>query len=243
MQKSTTVTVSATPPPPPTGTFTEGMVTISFDDAWTTHYTQALPILNTAGLKGTFYILTEPVQGGWSDYMSPMQVKAIAQSGHDIQGHTVTHVDLTTVGSRRIDKELQDSKKYLESLVGGTITSLAYPYGSYNTTTISRAKLAGYTNARSADPTIALGFNTGLQSKFEINSFSPNTAVSVASIKTAIAQAKQNKQWFVLSYHQIENGSSDEYTTSVANFQEIVNYIKSSGIKVVTMREGAALLK
>ena len=223
--------------------FTEGMITFSFDDAWKSQYSNALPILQNAGIKGTYYILTEPVIGGWIEYMTQTQVKDISIKGQEIGGHTITHTDLTTLINTEIDKEIIDSKTYLQNLTGKTVNTLAYPYGSFNTTVKNRTTKAGYTNARSAGTTIEYGFNTATQNKFEIKSFSPNTAVSLSSIKTAIDQAKTNKQWFVFSFHQIENGTTGEYTTSVDDFKAIVDYVKNSGIKTVTMQEGASLLK
>ncbi len=223
--------------------FTEGMVTFSFDDAWTSQYTNVLPILQNAGIKGTYYILTQPITNGWSEYMTPAQVKDISTKGHEIGGHTVTHTDLTTLNNIKIDKEIIDSKIYLQNLTGKTVNSLAYPYGSFNTTVKNRTTKAGYTNARSAGTAIEYGFNSTTQNKYEIKSFSPTTAVSLNIIKTAIDQAKANKQWFVISFHRIENGTTGEYITSVDDFKAIVDYVKNSGIKTVTMQEGASLLK
>ena len=238
-----------TPPPPPSPTPTttpsgwnEGMVTLSFDDAWSSQHANALPVLTDAGLKGTFYVLTQPVQNGWSTYMTPAQVKDIAAKGHDIQGHTVTHRDLTTLSQASIDAEIKNSKAYIENLTGKTVTSLAYPYGSNSTKVVDRVKLAGYTNARTADPTIPYGFNTPATSRYVINSFSPTNTTTLIEVKAAIDKARAEKLWFVFSVHQVKlNGT--QYDITPAMFADIVAYIKSSGIKVVTMAEGAALLK
>lgn len=218
------------------------MISFSFDDAWTSQYTNALPILDAAGFKGTFYILTEPVQGGWDGYMTPAQVQTVAQHGHEMGGHTVTHADLTRLTNTKIDKEIKNSKTYIQNLTGKTVTSLAYPYGSYNTKVVNRTKLAGYTNGRTADPSTTLGFNPKGTPAYEINSFSPNGSVSLAQVKAAIDQAKATNQWFVFSFHEIGN-STDEYTTSISDFQAIVDYVKQSNITVVTVSEGAALNK
>jgi peptidoglycan/xylan/chitin deacetylase (PgdA/CDA1 family) len=44
----------------PTGnTFTNGMVSLTFDDGWISHYTEALPILNNSPIKAGFYIITQ----------------------------------------------------------------------------------------------------------------------------------------------------------------------------------------
>ena len=137
--------------------FTEGMITFSFDDAWKSQYSNALPILQNAGIKGTYYILTEPVIGGWIEYMTQTQVKDISIKGQEIGGHTITHTDLTTLINTEIDKEIIDSKTYLQNLTGKTVNTLAYPYGSFNTTVKNRTTKAGYTNARSAGTTIEYG--------------------------------------------------------------------------------------
>jgi glucose/arabinose dehydrogenase/peptidoglycan/xylan/chitin deacetylase (PgdA/CDA1 family) len=39
--------------------FTQGMISLTFDDGWLSHYANAVPILNAAGLKGGFYIITQ----------------------------------------------------------------------------------------------------------------------------------------------------------------------------------------
>lgn len=234
--------VTPPPPPPPQDSEWAGMVTISFDDAWRSQYTHALPILEAAGFRGTFYILTEGVQGGWDDYMTPAMVADLAARGHNVEGHTISHRDLAGLSNSAIDKEIKNSKSYIESLAGTVVSSLAYPYGSYSTKVINRTTLAGYTTGRSADPTTALGFNVKTTPHYELNSFSPTTGVSVAEMKAAVDKAQAEKLWFIFSFHEVEDGNADEYATTIARFQEVVDYITSSGIKVVTIKEGTSLL-
>ncbi len=229
-------------PPPPVDGFAEGMITFSFDDAWTSQYTNALTILQNNGIKGTYFITTDPVNNNWPEYMNSTQVKDIATKGHEIGGHTLTHADLTTLTTANIDKEIKNSKSYLQNLTGKTVTSLAYPYGSFNTVVKNRTKKAGYSNGRSASTAIAEGFNSATQNKFEINSFSPTNQTTVEEMKNAIDRAKSNKEWLVFSFHRIEN-SPGEYFTPIYDFRTVVNYAKTSGIKTVTMEEGTALLK
>ncbi len=231
-----------TTPPPPSDTFSEGMVTFSFDDAWTSQYTNALPILQNAGIKGTYYILTGAVRDAWAGYMTPAQVKDIALKGHEIGSHTIVHSDLTTLSTAVIDSELRNSKTYLQNLTGKTVNTLAYPYGSFNLTVKNRTIAAGYSSGRGAGTTIANGFNTKKQNVYEIKSFSPTNTVSLNSMKTAIDRAKANKEWLVFSFHRIEN-TNGEYITSIANFQALVNYVKNSGVRTVTMQEGVALMQ
>ena len=237
VSKQVTVTVTATPPPPTDG-FSEGMVSITFDDSWLSQYTNALPVLEDAGLKGTFYLTTEPIQRGWDDFMTPGQVQDIAQKGHEIAGHTVTHVDLTRIGRSRVNREIRNSKTYLQNLTGAVVTSFAYPYGSLNNTIKSLLQNAGYSSARGVDEESQ---NTSTTDKYELKSSCIETSHSMAQIKSEIDKAKANNQWYILCIHEVKNGG-DQYTMTPARFEEIVDYITSTGIKVVTVEEGRALM-
>lgn len=55
---------SGTPTPTPTqapsdNSFDQGFVSLTFDDGWLSHYEEAKPILDSANIKGTFYIVTK----------------------------------------------------------------------------------------------------------------------------------------------------------------------------------------
>jgi peptidoglycan/xylan/chitin deacetylase (PgdA/CDA1 family) len=41
------------------GAFPNGMVSLTFDDGWNSHYVNALPILNEANMKASFYIISD----------------------------------------------------------------------------------------------------------------------------------------------------------------------------------------
>lgn len=240
ISKSVTVNFVPTPvTPPPAGSFPEGMVTLSFDDSWISQYTTVLPILQTAGFKGTFYLTTQPIQEGWDDYMTPANVQDIAAKGHEIAGHTVTHADLTTLSQTKIKAEIKNSKTYLESLTGKVVNAFAYPYGALNNTVKTLVKNAGYTSARGVDYETE---NVATTDKYELKSQCIETSDSTASIKAQIDAAKANKQWYILCIHEVKTGG-DQYTMTPARFQEIVDYIKQSGVKVVTVQQGRALMQ
>lgn len=42
--------------------FPTGLVSLTFDDGWGSQYDSALPMLNTAGIKGSFYIITDEMK-------------------------------------------------------------------------------------------------------------------------------------------------------------------------------------
>ncbi|HMT56341.1 MAG TPA: carbohydrate binding domain-containing protein, partial [Candidatus Saccharibacteria bacterium] len=57
-----------TPTPPVTSTsFSRPLVSIEFDDGWSSAYTNGLPLVESFGWKPTQYVITETP--GWQDYM------------------------------------------------------------------------------------------------------------------------------------------------------------------------------
>ena len=64
--------------------------------------------------------------------------------GVKIGSHSYTHPHLSNCNDGELQYELLDSKHYLEDLIGQTITSIAYLYGSTNHRVKDAAKRAGY---------------------------------------------------------------------------------------------------
>ena len=226
------------PPPPPPGGFAQGMVTIALDDAWQTQHVNALPILQAAGIKATFYLTTTPVQQGWNRFMTPAQVVDIASKGHEIGGHTLTHADLTTLSQSAIDAEVQESRTYLRNLTGAAVTTFAFPYGLRNALVNSRIAPAGYTSARTVD---LPGLNDATTDKFGLRSQTLLATDALTNVTSQVDLAIARKQWLILTVHDVDIGG-DLYFTTPTRFAEIVNYIKQSGVRIVTIAEGRTLM-
>ncbi len=220
------------------GTWSEGAVTFTFDDAWISQYSVVLPMLELAGIKGTFYITTEPIIGGWSDFMTSQQVREISDMNHEIAGHTITHPHLTQLTTIDVNTELVNSKSYLENLTGKTVQSFAYPYGESNLSVRNLTSLAGYSTGRGVDYD---KLNASTTDKFNLYSNCILRDTSIASIKKAIDDAKNNKQLYVICIHEVKvNG--DQYSITPERLQEIIDYVKLTGIKTMTVKEAAKLL-
>jgi hypothetical protein len=99
--------------PPPAPTPTGGIVTITFDDGWKTTYDKAYPVLKELGLKGNEAVNPDPVDGGWSAYMTLGNIKDLYGAGWSVVSHTMSHRDLTTLTDADLDHELRDSKAWL----------------------------------------------------------------------------------------------------------------------------------
>lgn len=218
--------------------FSTGAVTFRFDDGWSSQFDTALPILEGAGIKGTFYIVSHQLSDdGFSGFVSSAQVQQMAANGEEIGSHTRTHPHLPTLASNAQQQEISGAKQDLEAL-GVHPQTFSYPYGEYTSETMQIVKDAGYVSAVTTAETPV----SPNSDPFQLEAPSVTLSQSPAQIEAMIDNAIAKHQWIVLTFHRIDN-SGDPYSITPENFQEIVNYIKDHQIPTVTVSQGAAQLQ
>lgn len=120
--------------------------TISIDDGnpadvLTSH------VLEKHGIRGTFYIPCRKVMRG----AFPLDELFRLSNTHEIGGHGVYHIDLTTLKPIAAREQIEDSKIYWDELLQKWSNILSYPWGNCNPDVIKLAKKAGYEGGRTVD--------------------------------------------------------------------------------------------
>src|ERR1044072_1573624 len=115
-------------------------VVLTYDDALDVDLDHAIPVLDSLGLKATFYL---------SAYSGALDARinewrAIAKNGHELGNHTFFHpcagdlpgrnfvtpdYDLSRYTFRRITDEINMTNTLLKAIDGKTIRTFAYPCG------------------------------------------------------------------------------------------------------------------
>lgn len=116
-------------------------ITTSWDDGDVLDIKLA-SLLDKYGVKGTFYIA--PNQ---KNRLSDDEIAAISRR-HEIGAHTMDHPLLTKVSREAAEKQIADSKDYLEKITGKKVEMFAYPAGDYNASVIDIVKSCGFIGAR-----------------------------------------------------------------------------------------------
>lgn len=222
--------------------FGKGMVSLSFDDGWQATYDNGISILNAAGIKSTQYIISQSVGDTADGYMTLPEIISMQNAGHDIAAHTRTHPDLTASGID-LQSEIAGSRSDLLSNFK-PVDSFAYPYGRYNATIQADAAGAGFVGARTVDH----GFNDKSTNPMALTvqiverggvCGTDNAPVSTfAQIKNWIDTAAATNTWLILVFHQVDNVNANCYGDTPAMLQNIVNYLKTSNVDIVTVSEG-----
>ena len=120
----------------------ERSVAITLDDGYRDNFDCAFPILKRYGVPATIFLVTSTVDTAghltWSN-VAEMRPHPVGYGSH-----TVTHADLTSLSLDRLDYELRESKRVLESRLIERISAIAYPSGKYNGMVAERTREAGY---------------------------------------------------------------------------------------------------
>jgi peptidoglycan/xylan/chitin deacetylase (PgdA/CDA1 family) len=129
-------------------------IVISFDDGYLSHYTHAKPVLRRLGWPGVLSLQLNVLgQGG----LTTKQIKTMLGAGWELDSHTLTHPDLTTLDDASLRRELVDSRKELQKRFGVPADFIAYPAGRYDARVEAATKAAGYKAATTTDEGVARG--------------------------------------------------------------------------------------
>jgi peptidoglycan/xylan/chitin deacetylase (PgdA/CDA1 family) len=113
---------------------------LSFDDGYLGQVRDALPALAAVGWAGVLNLELNNL----ADLGGTKAVKRLIAAGWEVDAHTITHPDLTTLDAGRLHDEVAGSRARLRRLFGVAVNFFCYPSGRYDATVIAAVKAAGY---------------------------------------------------------------------------------------------------
>jgi peptidoglycan/xylan/chitin deacetylase (PgdA/CDA1 family) len=128
-------------------------VVVSFDDGYLSDYTRAGPVLKRLGWPGVLNL--EVHNAVTPGDISVREVRALIGDGWEVDSHTMTHPDLTTLPPDRLRYELVQSRRWLRRTFHVPVDYFCYPSGRFNSTVEAAVKAAGYRLATTVNPGLA----------------------------------------------------------------------------------------
>lgn len=114
-------------------------IALTIDAAWEDDKTDfILETLDKYGIKATFFLC-----GVWVEAY-PEHVKAIAEHGHEIGNHSLTHPHMNKLNAAQVQEEISKLDDKIEALTGKRCTMFRAPYGEYNDSVIKAVREIGY---------------------------------------------------------------------------------------------------
>lgn len=119
-------------------------IVLSFDDGYLSDYTVGLPTLRRHHWPGVLDLAVKNLAPG--DIM-PWEVRRLIGAGWEVAAHTVSHVDVTTLGPAQLHHEVAGSRAALRGMFHVPVDFFCYPLGHYDARAIAAVKAAGFQGA------------------------------------------------------------------------------------------------
>lgn len=120
-------------------------VVLTFDDGTRSIHARALPELAARGWPGVLDLDLSNLAPSWG--ISPEQVVGLLEAGWELASHSLTHPDLTGLGSAALRREVAGSRAALRRLFGVNADFFCYPSGRFDDRVVAAVEAAGYLGA------------------------------------------------------------------------------------------------
>jgi peptidoglycan/xylan/chitin deacetylase (PgdA/CDA1 family) len=107
-------------------------IILTFDDGYADAYAHAFPILQEYGYIGTFFLISEPIDDGDSDFVTWPQVREMHAAGMKFEPHSYNHPDMRNRGYDFVVFQILAPKEAIEVRTAETCRFFAYPAGRYD---------------------------------------------------------------------------------------------------------------
>ena len=144
-----------------TGPLRDGSyVAITFDDAFRSVRTNAVPELLSRGFPATIFVPVDFLgqKPGWEirdgvneEVMTCDELRSLPEL-IELGSHSLSHPHLTRIDSVRLREEVDTSRHKLAELLGSDVSLLAFPYGEYDDRVVDTCSEAGYERVFGIDP-------------------------------------------------------------------------------------------
>jgi PGF-pre-PGF domain-containing protein len=189
--------------------------------------------MNNNGQRGIVYPIKDYVNthGG---YMLIWDLNYLKRNGWDISSHA-NHADLLNLNNSQIQDNLTSSRQWLIDN-GFNPDFLAYPYNGFNDNIVSITKDEGYVMARTVvngtfedSPSLKNG-----DALLRLKAIEVKKGTTIDDLKALIDHTKSTNSTMQFIFHEVISTPVSDYDVSTTVFQAFSDYLKSTGIAVVT---------
>jgi peptidoglycan/xylan/chitin deacetylase (PgdA/CDA1 family) len=227
-------------------------VVLTYDDALNVHLDKAVPVLDSLGLKATFYL-----SGYFPGSRNRLaDWKQAAKSGHELANHSLFHPctgkmpgrdwvkpdnDLSNYTMKRWLDELRMTNTFLEALDGKRKRTFAYPCGD------TKVGDSSYVDKIKSDFVAARGVKREMLKINNVDLFNvPSYGINGESGEELIALVKkaiENNMLLVFLFHGV--GGEHSLNVSLKAHRELLIYLRQheKEIWVATFQDAAEYTK
>jgi peptidoglycan/xylan/chitin deacetylase (PgdA/CDA1 family) len=128
-------------------------VVLTFDDGYRSTYTNAFRLLRRHRWPGVLNLDVSNLGISWG--LSEARVKALVEAGWEVDSHSLTHPDLTSVDAVRLRREVARSREVIHRRFSVPVDFFCYPSGRFDAAVVDAVRRAGYLGATTTQSGLA----------------------------------------------------------------------------------------
>jgi sialate O-acetylesterase len=212
----------------------ECAVVLTYDDAINEHLDNAVPVLDSVGLKATFYItaFSTSVQKRMGEW------KTLAGKGYELGNHTLHHpcmggtgrewvskeYDLRDYTVKRIEDETKMTNLFLQALDGKTKRTFAFTCGDM------KIEDSSFMNGMRADFVAARAVRDEMHKIHEVDLYNVDCYMvnnhSAQQMIEWVKKATETNSLLVILFHGVGGGNA--LNVGIAEHRAFLNYLKQN---------------
>jgi peptidoglycan/xylan/chitin deacetylase (PgdA/CDA1 family) len=158
-------------------------VVLSFDDGYLSQGRDAGAILARAHWPGVLNLAWHNV--GVPGGISATRARELIRAGWEIDAHSLTHPDLTTLGPKALEREVAGSRAAIHDAFGVPVNAFCYPAGRFDPAVEAAVRAAGYRAATSELP----GAATPTQDRYALSRIRVDANDTAATVLARVRAA------------------------------------------------------
>ena len=219
------------------------IISFAFDDTLVDGKGMVIPI-EKHGWLATFYLSFKRICTH-RDYLTHSDVDKLVSHGHEIGGHSLSHVRLNEYSKDEMLGQVCGNQALLEGSGWGPVTSHAFPFAITNDNITDVVKQC-YKNARTTSSRLRSQFGCNdcdvseflpPKNVYNIRSFSIRNELTSEKqrelIQLAISDETTNQNWVILNLHRLCENDDDAcwyrypYSIHKISYYRLVDYVKA----------------
>ncbi len=210
------------------------IVSFTFDDFPKSAVRNGAAILERHGVAGTYYfccVFTGAAVDG-IDYFELADLRRLVDNGHEIGGHTASHLRVTQVARSRLIEDVEANKDFLREYFGDLrISTFAFPFGDIDLPT--KLFLQGrFAACRSSFP----GANCGVADLGALRAERIYSRLTSAdTVRTLIERSARPRSWLIFYTHDVDDDPS-LYGCTPALLEAAVTRALAAGCQILPVR-------
>ncbi len=215
------------------------IVSFSFDDCPQSALRNGITKLDALGWKSTIYIA--PSLLGTANHhglqMNEGEVRAAHSNGHEIGGHSFSHIDLTQVNEADAMADIEKGRRALSAMGLPPCKTFAYPYGQ---------TMAGLKTRLGAEYAGLRGIESGvMRGQADLNQIRSTPLFRGERFDALLGQIRslgESPAWLTLFTHDITDNPTD-WGCTPAQMDAVIKAVQSVGAEVLPVAAAIDNLK